>query len=585
MNKDICNDIVESLDAGYVYVLDDKISYINKKAREIFGITVGEGDNVCDKIKNNDIIFAVGYDVPSEIYSMLCDDEYKECNNSAIIKKKGDSFVEPLSISCEEKLNLDVYYSGYRIQCEIDRDLKSIYFAIDGNEFSYSNTDYKIIIIDEIKNTLKEVKASNTIEEIIKGIKGEEKLYFKSQCLKSVIGMPLESSLFHTYTPRKFIDASQKQHKTDYEIIKEKPYIVTSKCLSNREVLLIIEDVENYNIVNEEKLKAANKYYMDISKPNEKDYTKTFSSIIGNSPEMLKIKYICSRVASSKSTILILGESGTGKTMLANEIHKISKFSDKPFIQVNCTSIPESLAESEFFGYEPGAFTGALNRGKEGYFKLAEGGTIFLDEIADISLMMQMKLLEVLQNRTYFKVGGSKKEKVDTRIIAATNKDLKQLVREGKFREDLYYRINVISITMPSLREIKTEIPFLARKLIKKLCSRLGCPEKAITDVAIKKLMEYYWGGNIRELENVLERAIHMCEGNVISQEHIIFDPIEENFLNNDGSLKSLVERYEEKVIFNTIKKCHGNKTKAMEELGMSKTQFYSKLKKYAIQN
>ncbi len=240
-----------------------------------------------------------------------------------------------------------------------------------------------------------------------------------------------------------------------------------------------------------------------------------FEGVIGESPKMKEVMRVAQLVAKTDATVLICGESGTGKELLARSIHYQSNRKDKPFVVVNCGAITETLLESELFGHEKGAFTGAYTR-KPGKFELADGGTIFLDEIGEMSPAMQVKLLRVLQEKTFERVGGTTPITVDVRIIAATNRDLKRAVREGTFREDLYYRLNVIPIYLPPLRERKEDLPLLCDFLISRHCRKLHKKIRGISPQAMRILRKYHWPGNIRELDNVLERAIILTQDDVI---------------------------------------------------------------------
>ncbi|GAB4212350.1 MAG: sigma-54 dependent transcriptional regulator [Sandaracinaceae bacterium] len=233
--------------------------------------------------------------------------------------------------------------------------------------------------------------------------------------------------------------------------------------------------------------------------------------ISGKSRAIREVYAMIDRVAKTPSTVLITGESGTGKELIANAIHRSSDRADKPFIRVNCAAIPESLVESELFGYEKGAFTGAVGS-KPGRFELADGGTLFLDEIGDIPLAMQVKLLRALQYMSFERVGGIKPIHVDVRLVAATNRDLQEAIRQGKFREDLYYRLNIVHISLPPLRERMEDIPILVSRLVGRHNERLKKNVQGVSDKAMEVLLAYHWPGNIRELENVIERSVLFCE-------------------------------------------------------------------------
>ena len=248
----------------------------------------------------------------------------------------------------------------------------------------------------------------------------------------------------------------------------------------------------------------------------------TFDSIIGSSEKMEWLKAIGIKAAKGSSTVLILGESGTGKELFAHAVHTQSPRRYNPFIKVNCAAVPENLLESELFGYDDGAFTGARKGGKPGKFELANTGTIFLDEIGDMTMSMQAKLLRVLQEREIERVGATKTLKVDVRVVAATNRDLEQMIEQGEFRQDLYYRLNIISLNIPPLRERREDILPLCSNLLKKIHNRTPHDVEGVSPEALDYLLGYEWPGNVRELENVLERAINLMDGETfILTEHL----------------------------------------------------------------
>ncbi|NLT95983.1 MAG: sigma 54-interacting transcriptional regulator [Clostridia bacterium] len=313
-----------------------------------------------------------------------------------------------------------------------------------------------------------------------------------------------------------------------------------------------------------------------------------FSSIIGKSKPMTEVKELVRKAAKTESCILLLGETGTGKELFARAIHNLSNRRDKPFVTINCASIPETLLESELFGYEKGTFTGALSTGKKGKFEQANGGTIFLDEIGDMPLNLQPKILRVLQEKTIEKIGGNKSIKVDVRILAATNADLAQKVLEGKFRDDLYYRINVIPINIPPLRERENDIKLLAEYFTEKFCSRLGMKPLKISKEVIEFFHSYNWPGNVRELMNVIEYSVSMCNGNEIKMEDLpayikLKSPV--NFPNLQN-LKEKLEKIEIQIIRETLSNT-GNSTegkkRAAERLGIGIATLYRKIEKYNL--
>ncbi len=293
---------------------------------------------------------------------------------------------------------------------------------------------------------------------------------------------------------------------------------------------------------------------------NQLQSSKTVPEIIGKSLVMQKMAALIHKVAATDATVLLLGESGTGKELIAKAIHTLSARKDKPYLAQFCGSIPDTLLESELFGYKRGAFTGA-NADKKGLFEVANSGTFFLDEIADISVALQAKLLRVLQNKEIIRLGDTQVIKVDARVIAATNKDLKKLSKEDKFREDLFYRLNVFPIKIPPLRERKGDIPLLVDHFIKKFSNE----SIHIDSKALKMLEDYTWPGNVRQLENVVQRALILCEDNKIIPEHIIIED-EADEIGFKGTLKE----YEELLLKNRLEEYEGNRTLAAKSLGVS---------------
>jgi len=309
--------------------------------------------------------------------------------------------------------------------------------------------------------------------------------------------------------------------------------------------------------------------------------------IIGKSGPIQEVKTKAVLAAKTASTILINGESGTGKEVIAYFIHKSSPRADKPFIKVNCASIPPDLFESELFGYEAGAFTGARAKGKPGKFEMAHGGTILLDEIGELPLPMQAKLLRVLQERTIDRLGGTRTIPVDFRLIAATNRDLSEMIKNDKFRIDLYFRINVFNIQAPSLREIKEDIPLIANHLLSQLKAEITWGPSQISRDALELLQKYSWPGNVRELRNVMEKASIIARGDAIRPEDLpeqIRNPKTEIADNQApqliGNLRQILEETERKVIENVLQSVGGNKSAAAEVLGIHRTSLYDKLHK-----
>ena len=302
--------------------------------------------------------------------------------------------------------------------------------------------------------------------------------------------------------------------------------------------------------------------------------------IIGGSPAMLRTLDLVKQVAASAATVLIQGESGTGKELIANASHHGSPRRGRPFIKVNCAALPETLLESELFGYERGAFTGAVAR-KEGRFELADGGTLFMDEIGDLSPATQSKLLRILQEGEFERLGGTRTLKADVRLVAATNADLATLVREKRFREDLFYRLNVITIRIPPLRERREDIPLLAQHFLRRFSAKNAKALTGFTDEAMDLLQTYAWPGNVRELENVIERAVVLTRASMISPADF-----PETVVGSDQAARHLVisigtrlEEVEDRLIDETLRYTKGDKTLAAKLLGIATRTIYRRLK------
>jgi len=322
-----------------------------------------------------------------------------------------------------------------------------------------------------------------------------------------------------------------------------------------------------------------------------------FDNIVANSPGMQEVLATVEQVAPSNATVLLGGESGVGKDMIARAIHQHSRRVNGPFIKINCTAIPENLLESELFGYEKGAFTGAV-MAKPGKFELADKGTIFLDEIGDMPSSLQVKLLRVLQEREFERLGGTRTIKVDVRVVAATNQDLRAALEQGTFREDLYYRLNVVPISIPPLREHKEDIPYLVDHFIKRFVEGSGKAIEGITPEAMKLLVDFHWPGNVRELENIIERAVVMTTGPKIDVGDIRLDILAPSAnrpgldpvsMAADGSALPLLpegltlEQYEDKLIHEALQRAGGNKSQAARLLGLSRNALRYRLSKMGV--
>ncbi|TRM12046.1 CBS domain-containing protein [Lentibacillus cibarius] len=351
--------------------------------------------------------------------------------------------------------------------------------------------------------------------------------------------------------------------------------------------MLIFEGVnelyEIYNRIQKDKYVTGKKESIadNSNKHSDPSVTK-LDEIIGDSDSTKITKRMARKVAKTSVTVLITGESGTGKGNYARGIHVLSAYSRGPFVHVNCGAIPANLIESELFGYEEGAFTGARKGGKRGKFELARNGTLFLDEIGELPLAMQTKLLRILEDKEFERVGGTQKYKVNTRVIAATNRNLWQMVQNGAFREDLFYRLNIIEIEIPPLRERRGDIPSLISHFIPVMCEKYQVPEKKLNSEVMSAFIQYPWKGNVRELINIIERLVVLTDGETIKLKHLprYMQPSDKS--NKQANPEQSDERA---LIESVLNESSGNKTEAARQLGIHRTTLYQKIKKYNIYN
>ncbi|HXK02990.1 MAG TPA: sigma-54 dependent transcriptional regulator [Verrucomicrobiae bacterium] len=311
-----------------------------------------------------------------------------------------------------------------------------------------------------------------------------------------------------------------------------------------------------------------------------------FDNIIGRSPAMQDIFATIERVGPTRATVLLTGESGVGKDLIARAIHFHSPRKDRPLVKINCSAIPENLMESELFGYEKGAFTGAQTS-KPGKFEQADTGTVFLDEIGDVPPAIQVKLLRILQEREFERLGSNTTRHIDVRVIAATNQDLRAALEQGTFREDLYYRLNVVPLNIPPLRERKEDIPFLAQHFVTKLGPDTGNRVESLTDAAIAKLMSYHWPGNVRELENVIERSLVMCACERLDASDIKLEMAPRSRAQADHFLPDgmTLDQYEQDIIREALRRADGNKSQAARLLGLTRNALRYRLTQMGLES
>ncbi len=365
--------------------------------------------------------------------------------------------------------------------------------------------------------------------------------------------------------------------ETAVEALKNGAYDYLTKPLDFDELRLAMERAMDHTQLREENRLLRESLGNHFDRQN----------IIGRSPAMVKLLETVAQVAPSEATALITGESGTGKEMIAGAIHFNSPRKEGPFVKLNCAAITETLLESELFGHEKGAFTGAHKR-KEGRFRQAHGGSIFLDEISEMSLAMQVKLLRVLQEREITRVGGEEVIKVDVRLIAATNKDLLQEIEEGRFREDLFYRLNVVTLHMPPLRERREDIPLLAKHFLDMFSEKNRKRIKGFTPQAMDQLLRYDWPGNVRELMNAVERAVVLSSSEYLDEEElplVLKDEAAEGAEGPEEAIRGDVplEEVEKATILKTLEMAGGNKSEAARRLGITRRTLHKKLKRYGV--
>ncbi|MDR3560281.1 MAG: sigma-54-dependent Fis family transcriptional regulator [Negativicutes bacterium] len=409
---------------------------------------------------------------------------------------------------------------------------------------------------------------------------------------KKAIGRPatevIPNTRMHLVVQNRKAEIGEVQRIGENNVVVTRTPIIKDGEVTGAVGKVLFKDVKDLRILATKlnKLQSELEYYKEeLRKTFGGKYT--IESIISKSEKMQWLKSIAIKAAKGQSTVLLMGESGTGKELFAHAIHHASSRRTAPFIKVNCAAIPENLLESELFGYEEGAFTGARKGGKPGKFELANGGTIFLDEIGDMTMAMQVKLLRVLQEREIERLGGTKTSNVDIRVITATNRDLEQLVKQGAFRHDLYYRLNIISLSIPPLRERREDIPLLCAVLLQKISNNLNCAIKGVSPTIMKIFMDYNWPGNVRELENVLERAVNLMDDEeFIMPEHLppTIKKLNKQVEKTGLDIYGVLDETERQEIFKALETVGGNKSKAAQLLGLHRSGFYKRLKKYGIQ-
>ena len=442
----------------------------------------------------------------------------------------------------------------------------------------------KLLVVDDDQNLLElmkmrlesadyEVTTASREEDALQAIKGQIfDLSIVDLQLAHRDGISIMEE-FHLILPEMpvIILTAYGTIESAVEAMKRGAYSYLTKPFDPEDLLLQIERaLENRRLASEvQRLKGLLSERYD------------FSNIVAKSQKMQKVLEAVAQIANIDSTVFIHGESGTGKELIAKAIHLASERKDKPFVAINCAAIPEALLESKLFGHEKGAFTGAV-RSTKGLFAQAHEGAIFLDEIGDMSLSIQAKVLRVLQERQFYPLGSEKLVEVDVRVIAATNKDLEDQVKQGLFREDLFYRIHVIPIYLPPLRERKEDIPPLADHFLKKFCQQMKKDIKGLSPSALQRLMLHDWPGNARELENTIEYAVAMAQREILTDEYIL--QTKEAFPNEPlKPLKELRDDFEKSYLIHLLEICKGNVSQAAKVAGKYRADFYDLLKKHDL--
>ena len=593
--------IVENITEGIISInKEQRINIINKKAKEIFGISykydIGHPPG---KLEKGDIVIIGDNCIGSDDGGIVESDFIKLGINEVIPQKSAFVYIGEYGRSNTFKysehyskgnLSLAKLISGKNISVSINFPKKKIEICIDkvSIPYSYIKGIGHVVILDNITKGIKfyQSKGYTIRGEALKSIINEEsyteKISGKSSELE-VQGEKIYDVLNDCESIKKLIEALEGKgnpYINKFDDINGRPVrcsvypLKLSKIQSG--AFMKFEDLSNLKDIIEERNSVINKIH-EI----EDSVSDPFNPLIGESDEIKLIKEYSKKSALSNLNILILGESGTGKSILARMIHNYSGRRENNFVEINCGALSESILESELFGYVPGAFTGASKEGKIGLIEHAKGGTIFLDEISEMPISTQVKLLHVIQNKSFIPVGGIKNVEVDVRFICASNRDLKSMVEDRNFREDLYYRINVMPLMLPTLRSRREDLYELVRSIIQKICKRDKIIYRELSPGALNKLYSYDFPGNVRELENLLERGLNLSEGEYILEEHIlIFEHISQGI----KPLKQVIEEAEKITIKGYLKRFRGDKLLVMEALDIKKTAFYDKLKKYDIE-
>lgn len=603
----VMNAILETEYEGIIYINEErKINHFSYYAKKITGIILEEEkEHPSGVIEEGDIVIIADNEIGNddklnpEILSCINIDDKNIAMGDAIVATGvyGNGKIKPeykfiKSHNPNGRLKLATNYMGFEIESEVDFAENLTAIRVNGETYNmkYFESVGNMVVIDSTSGMVKFFQARGygyRKEEIGMLLKGEP---FQKKVCKHENEPDLNIRYEDIFTDKEIFSKIEDMFESEdfywdkgiYEIYK-RPFFCTFLRISDEHrysgVYMILQDessVESLRKDRNEIIKALQKRKKDCRKLESESENIDRMNFIGLDPSMKEVKMLAVKAAYTKFNVILTGESGTGKSRLAREIHNMVEHKG-PFVEVNCNAIAPGLFESELFGYVGGAFTGANSSGKKGLFEEAEGGTIFLDEIGDMPLEFQVKLLHVLQNKKFYPVGSSKAVEADCRVIVATNKNLEEEVRKGNFRQDLYYRINVFPINIPPLRNRQQDLYVMINSIVEELCGKYDIKKKLVSQEALEKMLKYSWPGNVRELENVLERAIVVCDFPIIYSEHIMIDSDD----NKPQTLKEQLADYEKKVILYSIRNNNGDYRKVMEELDISKTVFYDKLKKY----
>lgn len=504
-------------------------------------------------------------------------------------------------ISIEQVLNYLKKYSHLLVKNEEGEFIGYVDAVIVG-EHLIKAYKYLQAFFETVLNTM---DASCTVidkQKIVCGwTQGAEKIF--SVPKESIIGKPITDffepdmlEILKTLQEGKRLYHQQHQPRSDlFVLINSNPIYLENEIIG---AVVSETDITDQVRLNQELFTISTEVHrLEQEVAKLKPSQDPFSPIKGRSSAIRKTIDVAKKVSSVKSTVLILGESGVGKELFAKAIHDARESSEAPFISINCGAIPESLFESELFGYEKGAFSGADQRGKKGKIELAKGGTLFLDEIGEMPMEMQVKLLRVLQDKTFYRVGGVKEITADFRIIAATNRNLKEMAKEGKFREDLFYRLNVVSVNIPPLRERKEDIIELTHYFLYEFSVRYQRPIHGVSQDVMHELLNYDWPGNIRELRNAVERLVVFATDGIMKKEDLPFVPQSSSkhtevihmydhpteSIDELLTLQEELENHERKIIERALKIENGNKMACAKKLGITRATLYNRMKKLGM--